>query len=451
MRIAYLDIFCGISGDMMLGALLDAGVDPGELLAQLRLLPVEGWDLQVSEVRKAGLRATKVDVVLTTAPPAHSPPQPHADHDHHHNHDHDHGHSHDHKHPHDHAHDHDHGHDHDHDHDHSHEHPHAAETAHGRSADEVIGWVTGSRLPQRVIERSVAVIERAAAAEARAHGVPRSEVHFHELGGIDTVIDVVGAVVGLELLGIERLYASALPVTHGYVQTAHGRLPVPPPAVAYLLEGAPTYALDIEGETVTPTGAALAVSLAELGHYPAMRVERVGWGAGSKDFALPNLLRLMVGESLTGAADAPAETIVLLEANLDDMNPEHYALACERAFAAGALDVWTTPIMMKKNRPAIQLSALALPEQASQVADVILRETTTFGVRSQRLSRHCLAREHRAVLTPYGEIRLKIGRQGEEIVTVAPEYADCLTAAQTHGVTLKQVYAAALQSAGDIE
>lgn len=429
MRIAYLDIFCGISGDMMLGALVDAGVDPEELRTQLRRLPVEGWDLQVSEVRKAGLRATKVDVVLTTDQPAHSHPHPHL-------------------HPHeDHDHDHDHGHEHDHKHDHDHDHSHASEPAHGRSADEVIAWVTNSTLPQRVVERSVAVIERAAAAEARAHGVPRSEVHFHELGGIDTVIDVVGAVVGLELLGIERLYASALPVTHGYVQTAHGRLPVPPPAVAYLLEGAPTYALDVEGETVTPTGAALAVSLAELGHYPAMRVERVGWGAGSKDFAIPNLLRLMVGESVTGANDAPAETIVLLEANLDDMNPEHYALACERAFAAGALDVWTSPIMMKKSRPAIQLSALALPEQASQVADVILRETTTFGVRSQRLSRHCLVREHRVVMTPYGEIRLKIGRQGEEVVTVAPEYADCLTAAQTHGVTLKQVYTAALQGA----
>jgi uncharacterized protein (TIGR00299 family) protein len=473
LRIAYLDIFCGISGDMMLGALIDAGVDPDKLRAELQKLPVQGWELQVSEIQKGGLRATKVDVLLTGEGAALAPG---ADHDHGHSHDHAHEHGHDHKHghDHDHRHNHDHGHDqahdrhhspapgHEHDakhgddhrsgHNHSHDHEHSHDQAHdhGRSADEVIAWVTGSTLPSRVIERAVAIIERAAAAEARAHGVPRAEVHFHELGGIDTVIDVVGAVVGLDLLGIERLYGSALPVTHGYVQTAHGLLPVPPPAVSYLLEGAPTYALDVAGETVTPTGAALARELAELGHYPAMRVERVGWGAGSRDFTIPNMLRLVVGESMSGAADPPAETIILLEANLDDMNPEHYTLAAERAFAAGAVDVWATPIMMKKNRPATQLSALALPDRAPQVAEVILRETTTFGVRSQRLSRHCLSRTERVVSTPYGDLRLKVGHLGDEVVTVSPEYSDCLAAAQAHGVTLKQVYTAALQQGAEV-
>lgn len=413
MAIAFLDVFCGISGDLLLGALVDAGVDPDDLRAGLRSLPIADWDLVVSQVRKSGLRGTQVRVVAGAEPlaPAES------DHEHHDGHDHDH---------------------------HHHHVPEAEPDHHGRSADEVIGIIQRGQLSANVAERSVAVVERIAAAEALCHGVPRAEVHFHELGGLDTVIDVVGGVLGLELLGIEQLYCSPLPVTHGYVETAHGRLPVPAPAVARLLEGVPTYGLDIAGETVTPTGAAMAVVLAEVGRYPSMTLRRTGWGVGQKDFPIPNMLRLFVGDAVTGDLDAPSDTIVLIEANLDDMSPEHYAAAMDHAFSAGAVDVWATPIQMKKNRPAFAISVLVPPEQADAVAGVLLRETTTFGVRRQLLQRQCLQREHVTVATSYGDIRVKVGRLGQEASTVAPEYADCLAAAEAHHVPVTRVHQLAL-------
>ncbi len=419
MAIAFLDVFCGISGDLLLGALVDAGVDPADMRAGLRGLPIPDWDLRVMEVRKSGLRGVQVQVVAGEEihPPCYS------DDNNGHGHDHVHGHH----------------------HDHGEEHlTMATSHTHGRSADEVIEVIRRGQLSQSVTEKSVAVVERIAMAEAQCHGVPRSEVHFHELGGLDTVIDVVGGVLGLELLGIERLYCSPLPVTHGYVDTAHGRLPVPAPAVARLLEGVATYGLDIEGETVTPTGAAMAVTLAQVGRYPSMKVLRTGWGAGQRDFPVPNLLRLFVGEPASAGGEVPTETIVLLEANLDDMSPEHYAAAMDRAFAAGAVDVWATPIQMKKNRPAFTISALVPPEEADAVARVLLRETSSFGVRRQLLQRQCLQRQHVTVATAYGDIRVKVGRLGDEVTTVAPEYADCLQAAEAHGVPVTRVHQLAL-------
>ncbi|MHB8997378.1 MAG: nickel pincer cofactor biosynthesis protein LarC [Armatimonadota bacterium] len=398
MKIAYLDVFCGISGDLMLGALVDAGVEVAQLKAELSKLPVHGWDLQVETVRKSGLAATKVTVVE----------------DHHHHGDH---------------------HDHDHE-DHHHHH-------HGKSADEVIAIIRGGTLEADVVERAVAVVERIALAEAKAHGVDRSEVHFHELGGIDTVIDVVGAVVGLKLLGIEKLYCSALPVGRGYVDTAHGRLPVPPPAVANLYEGVATYPLDVEGETVTPTGAGIAVTLAEVGQRPTMRITKVALGAGHKEFPIPNLLRMIIGDT-DEAADLPSHEVVLLEANLDDMSGELIGYATEQLFTAGAVDVWCTPIYMKKNRPATMLSALATPENAAAVADAMLLHTSSFGVRTQTLTRQCLDREHVTVETVYGPVRVKVGKRAGQVVTAAPEYADCVAAAEKAQTTLKAMYQAAL-------
>lgn len=382
----------------MLGALVDAGVEVAQLKAELSKLPVHGWDLRVETARKSGLAATKVSVV-----------EDHHQHGDHHDHDHE---------------------------DHHHHH-------HGKSADEVIAIIRGGTLESDVVERAVAVVERIALAEAKAHGVDRSEVHFHELGGIDTVIDVVGAVVGLKLLGIEKLYCSALPVGHGYVDTAHGRLPVPPPAVANLYEGVATYPLDVEGETVTPTGAGLAVTLAEVGQKPAMRISKVALGAGHKDFPIPNLLRMIIGET-DGAADLPCHEVVLLEANLDDMSGELIGYATEQLFAVGAVDVWCTPIYMKKNRPATMLSALAAPDKAAAVADAMLLHTSSFGVRTQTLTRYCLDREHVTVETAYGSIRVKVGKRGGEAITASPEYGDCVTAAEQSGAKLKDVYQAAL-------
>jgi pyridinium-3,5-bisthiocarboxylic acid mononucleotide nickel chelatase len=417
LRIAYLDVFCGLSGDMFLGALVDAGVSLDALVAELERLPLEGWEVTAQTVRKAGLRATKVDVE-----------------EHHHHHDHDHGREH-----------------------------HHRDHQHGMSADDIIAIMRAGSLRPDLVERAVGVVEVIAEAEAQAHGVPREQVHFHELGGLDTVIDVCGAVIGLDLLGIEKLYCSPLPVSHGYVDTAHGRLPVPPPAVANLLQGVPTYPLDIEGETVTPTGAAIAVALAEVGPRPAMTVMATGLGAGTKDFPIANLVRLFVGEAVEGprfsrppehsiAGMGPAEArplqMVLLEANLDDMSGEFFGYAMDKLFAAGAVDVWATPIFMKKNRPAMMLSALAHADQADAVGEAILMHTTSFGVRRQMVQRDCLDREHVTVATPYGPIRVKVGKRDGRVLTAAPEYEDCAAAANQAGVSLKDVYAAALAARG---
>ncbi len=423
MRIGYLDVFCGLSGDMFLGALVDAGASLEALTIELRRLPLHGWHLQAEEVRKSGLRGTKV----------------HVEEEHHHHHQ-------------------DEGHDH-----------HGREHKHGMSADEVIAIIRGGSLRADLVERAVAVVERIAQAEAQAHGVPRDQVHFHELGGMDTVIDVCGAVIGLDLLGIEKLYCSPLPVSHGYVDTAHGRLPVPPPAVANLLQGAPTYPLDVEGETVTPTGAGLAVALAEFAARPPMRITATGLGAGTKDFPIPNLVRLFVGETgdvervpapLGDAAEGHiAEwgghatpcghaAMVLLQANLDDMSGELFGYAMQKLFDAGAVDVWATPIYMKKNRPATMLSALVHEDRAAAVADAILRHTTSFGVRRQVVGRICLEREHVKVPTPYGDIRVKMGKRDGQVLTAAPEYEDCAAAADRAGVALKDVYAAAMAARG---
>lgn len=411
MRIGYLDVFCGLSGDMFLGALMDAGLPLEALVAELRKLPVGGWDLSAEQVRKGGLRGTQAHVTADR----------HDSHDHHHG---------------------------------------------GMGADEIIAIIRGGSLRGELTERAVAVVERIAAAEARVHGVPRAQVHFHELGGIDTIIDVCGAVIGLDLLGLEKLYCSPLPVGHGYVDTEHGRLPVPPPAVAELIGGVPTYALDIEGETVTPTGAALAVTLAEFAERPPMTTTVTGLGAGMRDFPIPNLVRLFVGELLHervgedarvgrdildrpvggpgSLAPREAGNMVLLEANLDDITGEFLGYAMEKLFAAGAVDVWATPIYMKKNRPATMLSALAPPESADAVAAAMLTHTTSFGVRRQAVQRDCLEREHVTVATPFGSVRVKVGKRDGQVLTAAPEYEDCAAAADAHGASLKDVYQAAL-------
>ncbi len=380
MRIAFLDVFCGLSGDMFLGALIDAGVSENILIAELRKIPLEGWTLQTQDVRKQSLRGRHVHIAVEPA-------------------------------------------------------PHTA-----LNADEIVAIIRQSSLRPELIERAVHVIECLAQAEAHVHGVERHHVHFHELGGVDTILDVCGVVIGLDLLGIEKLFCSALPMSRGYVDTAHGRLPVPPPAVAYLLQGVPVYALDVEGETVTPTGAALVVSLADFAPCPPMTITATGIGAGTKDFPVPNLLRLFVGETSSAAA---AGWIELLEANVDDMSGELFGFAMERIFAAGALDVWATPIFMKKNRPAFMLSAVAEPAKADVVAEAILKHTTTLGLRRQLLQRDCLTREHIFVHTSYGPIRIKLGKRGEHLLTAAPEYEDCAAAALQQNVSLKDVYAAA--------
>jgi len=400
MQIGFLDIAVGISGDMTLGALVDAGVELSELRQQLHGLPITDWEITAEKVSKAGIQATKVIVTTTASDRA-------TDH-------------------------------------HAH-HQHASYT-------ELRDVIAGADLPLDVVNPSLQVLSNIAQAEASVHGMALEEVHFHELAGIDTLIDIVGSVMGLRMLGVEKLYCSALPVSHGFVDTAHGRLPVPPPAVAELLKGYPTVPVDINEETVTPTGAALATTLCEqVGTFPPMTVEQVGYGAGSKDFPrCPNVLRLWVGQSADGGKSLSVDEVVTVEANIDDMNPELHPYVVAQVFAAGALDAWLTPIQMKKGRPAVKISALATVADAETVASAILRESTTFGVRLTRSQRRCLSREIVTVTTRFGELPVKVGYLGGQVVTVAPEYEDCLNAAQSQDVPVKAVYSAALAAADEL-
>lgn len=398
MTVTYLDIFFGISGDMTLAALVDAGVDPDDLRAELDRLNLHGWDLTFERITEKGIGATRATVSA-----------------------------------------HHHGHSHEHDHNHGHE--------HGMKPGELTEIIDQSDLSQSVKERAKNIIGRVAQAEATVHRKPIDEIHFHELGGIDTVIDVVGAVIGFDLLGAEAIYASPIPLAHGFVDTAHGRLPVPVPAVVEVLKGTPTRPLDVEGETVTPTGAAIAVMLAdEFGDPPPMVLRESGFGAGHRDFGdRANLLRILVGETNQDAADGDMQ--VLIETNIDDMNPELYAPARAAIFEAGAVDCWFQPVLMKKNRPAVTLSALAPPEARDRVARAILKHTTTFGVRMNGTERLCLEREIQTVETEYGMVQVKVGSLQGEVLTVAPEFDDCLRLAEETTATARDVYEAAAAAA----
>jgi len=306
------------------------------------------------------------------------------------------------------------------------------------------------RLGARAVdERALAVLARLAEVEAQIHGVPVEEVHFHELGAVDTVVDVVGAVTLLAELGVDRLVCSPLPMGRGVVRTAHGVLPLPAPATAALLVGKPVIGVDIEAELVTPTGAALVAVLAdEWGPMPAMTVDRVGYGAGTADFAeRANVLRVFLGRE---TAATPAGEVRLLETNLDDLLPELVPDAVERCFAAGALDVWTAAVGMKKGRPGIVLSALARPESEDAVARAILEQTTALGVRVASLRRYELEREERTVEVDGRPVRVKVGRLDGRVVNVAPEHDDCATVAQATGMPIKSVWAAALAAAAEL-
>lgn len=396
MSIIYLDIFFGISGDMTLGALVDAGVDPDDLRKQLDKLHLEGWDLTCERITEKGIGATRAAV--STEGQGHS-----------HEHDDNHG--------------------------------------HGMKPGELTDIIDQSNLSEAIKERSKEIIELVAQAEAKVHRKPVEEIHFHELGGIDTVIDVVGAVAGFELLDAETIHASPIPLSHGFVDTDHGRLPVPVPAVVELLKGVPTRPLDVQGETVTPTGAAIAVGLAEqFGDPPPMVLHESGFGAGQRDFGdRGNLLRILVGEPQENAAGGDAQ--VLIETNIDDMNPELYAPARKAIFQAGAVDCWFQPIVMKKNRPAVMLSALAPPEASDRVARAIFEHTTTFGVRMNRTERLCLERESRTVDTEFGTAQVKLGYLDGEALTASPEFDDCMRLANESGVTVRKVYRAAAAEA----
>jgi len=382
----YFDCVAGASGDMILAALLAAGLEEGALRSRLAGLRLPGFDLRVEQVQKSGIGATRVDVLVDDDAPE-------------------------------------------------------------RHLSDLVEVVEAAELPTQVIAKSVAVLRRIGQVEASIHAAPNAEhVHLHELGGLDTLVDVVGAVSGIDILGIDRVVCSPIPLGRGFTNSAHGRIPVPAPATVALLQGASVVGSEIEGETVTPTGAALLTSLASgYGSIPAMTLRAFGYGAGSKNWGIPNVLRVLIGDSPAPAGELKSEMLAVLETNIDDLNPETYDYVMSRLFAAGALDVFMAPVQMKKNRPATLMSVLCRPDAVDALSQVLFSETSTLGIRRQDVIRTSLPREIRSVNTPFGPIRVKVAHWAGG-AKLAPEYEDCRVAAEAHGVPLRDVYAAALAS-----
>jgi uncharacterized protein (TIGR00299 family) protein len=379
LKIGYFDCFSGASGDMILGALLDAGLSLDSLNASLARLPLSGYRISSQPASRGIITGTQVIVAVDES---------------------------------------------------------AQEQ---RGIKDILSLVENSELSQRAKERCALIFNRLATAEAKVHRVPIDEVHFHEVGATDAIVDVVGAVIGLDLLGIEALFSSPLPAGSGTVQAEHGVLPVPAPATLELIatSGAPirpTPSPEL-GELVTPTGAAIVTTLASF-ESPTFRLERIGYGVGSRELAsMPNVLPLWIGEST-----AEERQLLLLETNIDDMSPELYGYVMERLFEHGALDVWFTPIQMKKNRPAVMLSVLAPPEAEGKIVDTLLRETSTLGMRWQRVGRHESEREIIAFDSSLGRVGVKVKHFRGARISLSPEFEDCRRLAQEHGLPLQEVY-----------
>jgi pyridinium-3,5-bisthiocarboxylic acid mononucleotide nickel chelatase len=386
MRLAYFDCFSGISGDMTLGAIVDAGCAADHLRAELQRLNVPGWQLSAERVWKNGMAATYVKVKAE-------------DHQKH------------------------------------------------RSLTTILEILSASHLSPSVRDRAAAVFVKLGEAEARVHDTAVDKIHFHEVGAIDAIVDIVGACIGFAALGIDNFASSPLNVGGGTVKMAHGVLPVPAPATASLLTGKPTYSNGVQRELVTPTGAAIVATLCDsFGPQPAMTVNAIGYGAGTADLeSQPNVLRIMVGEAAEKGVPGYEEEIVVIEANLDDMNPQIYGYVQEKAFAAGALDVYTTPVQMKKNRPGTLLTILCKPSDTNALMSLIFAETTTFGARTYRAQRRALPRESVNVSTTYGDVRVKLSRVNGRVLHVAPEFDDCRKLAAEKNVPLQQVISEALR------
>ena len=392
MKHAYFDCFSGISGDMTLGALLDAGLPLDHLRGELQSLDVPGWQLSTEKVWKNGMAATYAKV-------------------------------------------------------------RTQDTQTHRSLSTILGIIGKSRLAQSVKQQASAIFQKLGEAEAAVHDVPVEKIHFHEVGAIDALVDIVGACIGLSALGIGSLACSALNVGGGTAKMAHGVLPVPAPATARLLLGKPTYSTGIQQELVTPTGAAIVATLCtSFGPQPPMTVSAIGYGAGTADLlGQPNVLRLMVGEAPARHSAATSEFIRVLEANLDDMNPQIYGYFLGKALAAGALDVFSTPVQMKKNRPGMLVTVLSKPEDEAKFQDLFFAETTTLGVRSYFVERRILDRQWETVHTHFGDVRIKVARLNGHVRQASPEFEDCRKLAEAQDVPLQRVMDEAMRIWSDRE
>ncbi len=381
-RLAYFDCANGASGDMLLGALVDLGLPLDQLRGELVKLPLHGYHLEAHRVHRSGLHATKVDVRVEGHPHSH------------------------------------------------------------RGLHDILGLLEKSGLDGLVKERCAVLFRRLAEAEGAIHGVPAETVHFHEVGAVDSIVDVVGGVLGLAWLRADRIVSSPLNVGTGSVTMSHGTFPVPAPATARLVQGIPVYGAG-EGELLTPTGALLVTGHADTyGPLPLLRPQAIGHGAGTRDTpGRPNVLRLIVGEADT---EAEAETVLVLETEVDDTAPQLLGALLDRLLGAGALDVYYTPIHMKKGRPGILITVLSPADRREELEEILFAETTTLGVRRQEWTRSVLEREVVPVATPYGAVRVKVGRRGGKVYNVQPEFEDCQQAAAASGAPLKEVWSAAL-------
>lgn len=422
MKIAYLECFSGISGDMFLGALMDAGVPLRvfeEAVAGLNI----GARLEISRVNRSGISATKIDVIDVARTPLSAKDAEHR-HEHeqrqtkkpgrtgvsapqqHHHHDHD----------------------------------------HGRSLTKIKEIIGEARISDSAKQTAIAIFQALGEAEAKIHNSDIEKIHFHEVGAVDAIVDIVCAAVGVEALGVDEIVCSPLNVGGGTVQCAHGKFPAPAPATLELLQGAPVYSSDVQAELVTPTGAAIVKTLVRnFGAFPSMKNFKAGYGAGSRDFSgHPNVLRLTVGEA--SDVKTAAEPVVVLEANLDDLNPQVFGYVMDRLLEEGALDVFTVPVQMKKNRPGTLLTVLCKPGDAEKLTKIVFAETTTLGVRWREEQREVLERRFVSVETQWGAVRVKVANLNGTVANYAPEYEDCRCIAAEHGVPLKSVMQAAVQS-----
>jgi uncharacterized protein (TIGR00299 family) protein len=381
LKIAYFDCFSGVSGDMILGSLVDAGLELGALESELSKLPVRGFRLQAEKTTRRGISGTKFTVDVQE---------------------------------------------------------HHVE----RHLQDINDIVDRSTLSDDIKSSGKRIFGELAGIEARIHNKSAAEVHFHEISALDSIIDVVGSLVGLKKLGVEAVYASRIHVGTGFVECRHGTLPVPAPATLELLKGIPVYSKGVDAELATPTGVAILKNVAKgFGAMPGMTIGRIGYGAGSRELEIPNLLRVCIGE--TCEDKYASDEALLVETNIDDMNPEFFSYISEQLLAQGALDVFMTPIYMKKNRPATLLSILTVRDKLDGLLSTVFSETTTLGVRIHSVDRKKLERETVLVKTHLGDVRVKVGRIGEEVKTVAPEYDDCREIAARLGIPLKEVYEAA--------
>ncbi|MBZ5514210.1 MAG: nickel pincer cofactor biosynthesis protein LarC [Acidobacteriia bacterium] len=384
MKQAYLDCSAGISGDMFLAALLDAGFDPRHLLDELKKLSLGFYKLKRTRALRGGIVGTRWEVEV-------GPDQPR------------------------------------------------------RKLGDIEELVGKAAISEGVKQKALKIFRRLAEVEGKLHNQPPSEIHFHEVGAVDSIIDIVGACVGVEALEISELISSPLNVGGGRTQAAHGSLPVPAPATAELLKDIPIYSSGVEGELVTPTGAAIVSTLAaRFGPFPSFKIERIGYGAGAKEFPQhPNVARIFIGQALEAVKAQPGlpgeELVTVIEASLDDMNPQLYGYFVERALSAGALDVTCTPVQMKKNRPGFLVTLLSPPEGADALAQLVFEQTTTIGLRMHEARRRVLERESVEVETPYGTVRVKVARRQGKVLNAAPEYEDCQKLATEKNVPLKQV------------